>query len=157
MNSSSDTAMTKEEYLEGLGMPAPSFTHQRLIDRMKINFSNRFAKAAHHLLVGVDISDSPEIFPDLSLWQIVDKFDLIAPPRNPLLSIEITHTRQNDKYSENSIRKSFACVPTLQEAFLYNYTDNVWCRYKLSKSGIVKEQGQDYSSLLKIYLHTLLK
>ena len=156
-NCSFDTTMTKEEYLEGLGMPAPSFTHQRIINRININFVRRFPRSAHLMLLGVDVNSAPELFPDISFWQFVDKDDLNVPPQNPMLSIEITHTRQNGKYSENSILKAFASVPSLQEAFLYNYTDDVWYRYKRSNSNVVKVKGQDYSSILKIYLHTLLK
>ena len=148
--------MTKEEYLEGLGMPAPTLTHQKVVSRINNNFIKRFPELTNNFYPGMGISVSPELIPDLCLWQSGGR-RIDDDPQNPLLTIEITHTRQNDKYSENSIRKSFACIPTLQEAFLYNYADNVWCRYKMSKSGIVKEQGQDYSSLLKIYLHTLLK
>ena len=151
------TTMTKEEYLEGLGMPAPTFTHQFIINRINNNFVKRFPKSSYNFNCGMGICDNPEIIPDICLWEFVDKDNFETPPQNPLLEIEITHTKQNDKYSENSIKNAFKFVPSLQEAFLYNYTDKIWYRYKKINGQIIKEAKKDYSSILKCHLHTLLE
>ena len=151
-----NTTMTKEEYLEGLGMPAPTRTHQRIINRINNNFVKRFPSLSEHIYPGMGISEEPEIIPDICLWEFCSK-DIEDDPQNPLLEIEVTHTKQNDRYSENSIRNAFRYVASLKEAFMYNYTDKVWYRYKMINNQVVKEENQDYSSVLRIYLHTLLK
>ena len=84
------TTMTKEEYLEGLGMPAPTFTHQFIINRINNNFVKRFPKSSYNFNCGMGICDNPEIIPDICLWEFVDKDNFETPPQNPLLEIEIT-------------------------------------------------------------------
>ena len=75
MNSSSDTAMTKEEYLEGLGMPAPPFTHQLIINRLVYNFVRRFPNLSPNFCPGIAIHDNPKIIPDVCLSLSVGKYD----------------------------------------------------------------------------------
>ncbi|MCQ2210447.1 MAG: hypothetical protein MJZ34_09155 [Paludibacteraceae bacterium] len=78
-------------------------------------------------------------------------------PENPLVTIEITHTRKNDRYSEGVIRSSFVRYPSIQESFVYNFETDVWIRFSRTEDGVIKEADKDYSRVLECYMHTLLK
>jgi hypothetical protein len=77
---------------------------------------------------------------------------------DPILTIEITHTCRNDRYSNKTIRMSFDCFPSIAESFIYNYAENIWYRYYRDIDGeIYVEEDQDYSQVLGIHLGTLLE
>jgi len=74
-----------------------------------------------------------------------------------VLTIEITHTRRNDRYSNRTICMAFDCFPSIAESFIYNYAENIWYRYYRENDGkIYVEDDQDYSQVLGIHLGTLL-
>ena len=141
---------------QGLGMSAPTVTHQRVLGKMHINYLKKFGNDDNCLL-GVAVMDAPERIPDISIWENVYEVDGETFADNPLLTIEITHTTRNDKYSAKSIRETFAYLPTLREAFIYNYATNKWTRYRRTDKGVEKEDDKDHSQVLGIYLHTLVK
>jgi len=141
----------------GLGMVAPTRIHQRIIGRIHENIAASFPELKGNIIDGVAIMSDPEKVPDISLWRIVDDTDLLSEPQDPYMSIEITHTYSNDCYSNKSIRKTFECVPTLMESFIYNYEKDEWRRYSRSENGVEFEKGKDFSRTLGIYMHTLLK
>ena len=144
--------MKKEQVTQGLGMASPTHTHQKLIGQIHKRYAEKFSN--DQMLLGVAVVEEPERVPDISVWKHIGKGD---DDSDPLMTIEITHTMQNDRYSEKSIIETFLYVPTLEEAFIYNYTSEVWIRYRREKTGIVKENGKDYSRVMRLFLHTLLK
>ena len=144
--------MKKSRYSVGLGMAGPEYTHQDLCGNFYHNYLLRFKM--NNIFQGAIICDNPERIPDISIWGKV-KRGKKTEPSCPLLSVEFTHTRQNDKYSDESILETFQYLPTLQEAFIYNYALDKWTRYSRVKERIILEEGKDYSRVLKCYLHTL--
>ena len=79
-----------------------------------------------------------------------------AIAENPLLTIEITHTTRNDRYSERTIYTAFKHFSSIEESFIYNFSTDTWTRYRRTPKGVEMEDGKDYSSVLKCYLHTML-
>ena len=148
--------ITNEEY-SGLGMPAPTQTHQRIIQAIRDNFVKRYPRYAANMLVTVAVIDNPERVPDLSLWRYVDKNDLFADASEPILTIEITHNDINDKYSEESILETFKYIPTLQESFIFNYADNRWKRFSRQGDNHIVIEEKDYSRTLQCFMHSLVK
>lgn len=138
----------------GLGMaPANVQTHQMIQMRFTQNYLKRFGK---NILTETRLSERIWITPDISIWRDFDYHKMIA--KNPILSIEITHTRRNDRYSGKTILMSFDIIPSLLESFIYNFTDNTWLRYFRDTNGeIYKQENQDYSQVLRCHLHTLMK
>ncbi|MCQ2210378.1 MAG: hypothetical protein MJZ34_08810 [Paludibacteraceae bacterium] len=144
---------TQLQTAKGLGMPAPTQTHQKIVARIYKNYLKKFKK--ENMMMGVAVIEEPERIPDISIWKNMGGIKDDAT--NPLLTIEITHNSRNDLYSMTSIRETFDYLPTLCEAFVYNYTTDTWTRFRREKDEIVKEADQDYSQILRCYLHTLLK
>ena len=144
--------MKKNRYSVGLGMAGPEHTHQDLCLYFIINYLHKFRK--NNIFQATIMCDNPERIPDISIWAKV-KRGKKTEPSCPLLSVEFTHSRQNDKYSDESILETFQYLPTLQEVFIYNYALDKWIRYSREDKKIVCEDGKDYSRVLKCYLHTL--
>ena len=147
--------LMKEEkkFLQVLGMAAPTKKHQIILGRIYKNYLMKYE--SDHMLTDTAIVAEPERVPDISVWEYAG--DEEEDYKNPLLTIEITHTLKNDCYSAKSINETFQYVPSLHESFIYNYEKNQWTRYRREGNEIVKESDQDYSQVLKCYLHTLLK
>ena len=102
------------------------------------------------------LSDEILITPDISVWRMIDFKKGAA--EDPMLTIEITHTHRNDRYSNKTIRMAFDCFPSIAESFIYNYAENIWYRYYRDIDGeIYVEEDQDYSQVLGIHLGTLLE
>lgn len=138
----------------GLGMAPGNVTmHQMIQMRFTKNYLKRFG---NNILTETKLSSKIRITPDISIWGKIDFNRGIA--RNPILTIEITHTRQNDRYSDSTIRMAFDLFPSIMESFIYNYADDTWCRYFRGTDGEVHlEENKDYSKVLRCHLHTLLK
>ena len=108
----------------GLGMAPGNVTmHQMIQMRFTKNYLKRFG---NNILTETKLSSKIRITPDISIWEKIDFNRGIA--RNPILTIEITHTRQNDRYSDSTIRMAFDLFPSIMESFIYNYADNTWHR-----------------------------
>ena len=147
----------KERFVEfcGVGMAGSNvMQHQKIQTKILLNYSRIFGENA---LTETRLSDEVRITPDISIWE--NTFGISQrDPQNPLLTIEITHSMRNDRYSDRTICATFELFPTIREAFIYNYADDVWTRYRCNEKGeVIKEVGCDYSQLLDIDLHTLLK
>ncbi|MCQ2217861.1 MAG: hypothetical protein MJZ33_05180 [Paludibacteraceae bacterium] len=140
----------------GLGMAYNNhFTHQKIQSIICKNYLRKYDD--ENILIETKLSDDrPRICPDISIWGDAHMYEDIDP-ENPLLTIEITHTRKNDRYSEGVIRSSFVRYPSIQEAFVYNFETNVWTRFSRADDGVIKEEGKDQSRVLECFLHTLLK
>ena len=107
------------------------------------------------MLTETRLSDEVKITPDISVWGCVDLERDVC--ENPLLTIEITHSMRNERYSDRTICAAFELSPTVRESFIYNYADDVWTRYSCNAEGeVIKEVGCDYSQLLDIDLRRLL-
>lgn len=146
-------ALYQKEYYEGLCGTNNTYNHQGIQMRIALNYAAKTGKT--NILTETRLSDKIKITPDISIWE---KVSVGKNPINPLLSIEITHTTRNDRYSDETIQISFDTIPSLQEAFIYNYKEDSWTRYQRENNGCIsKEDGKDYSRLLRIYLKTLLK
>ncbi len=109
---------------------------------------------------GVDGPDDRVIEPDISYWGV-------RKPRkegegveldNLLLVIEIVHSKNNWDYSYQRVLDAFNFKETMQEGFIYNYENGKWWRLRRANDGSIRmEEDKDYSSVLKLYLHTLVK
>ena len=137
----------------GLGMPGPTCLHQYVVGCIFKNYLMKYD--GNHILMGVSVNKKPEIIPDLSVWE--EPVGQGKDPKNPLLIIEVTRTSRNDKYSDGSIRRAFEWVPSLQEAFIYNFTEEKWIRYRVEKEEVIKEENKDFSKILSCHLSTLVK
>ena len=138
----------------GLGMPANHNEHQFVGHMILINYVLKFG--IKNMCYEVKVVDYPERVPDLSVWAKPIRQKSIIKPEELILTIEITRTKQNDKYSTESILDVFDRVPTLNESFMYNYKRNIWTRFSRESDGIQIEEGKDYSRVLRCYMHTLL-
>ena len=138
----------------GLGMPPNDPEHQLIGYKISNNFCRKFRQC--YLVYEVSVTDFPERVPDLSLWRNIDNKNFNKQKNNLLLTIEMTHTPQNDSYSTESILDVFDRVPTLNESFMYNYKRNIWTRFSRESDGIRIEESKDYSRVLRCYMHTLL-
>ena len=138
----------------GLGMaPGNVMTHQKIQMRFVRNYLKRFGD---DILTETRLSSNIRITPDISIWQKLRYNNRLV--ECPILTIEITHTRQNDRYSDSTIRMAFDLFPSIMESFIYNYADNTWHRYFRGTDGEVHlEENKDYSQVLRCHLHTLLK
>ena len=136
-------------YLDGVNN---TFEHQMIQARIFRNYLKQFDDA---ILTETNLADDVRIVPDISIWgEYQYETKTIS---NPLLTIEITHSTRNNRYSKKAIEKSFSHVPSLQESFIYNYKKDQWTRYRRTDKGIEKDDGKDHSQVLEIFLHTLLK
>ena len=137
-----------------LGMPANDGYHQVVGRNIMLNYCRRFTKP--YIYYEVAIVSERERIPDLSFWSKKIEYGKKVDIKNLVLTIEITHTPQNDSYSTESILDVFDRVPTLTESFMYNYKRNIWTRFSRESDGIQIEEGKDYSRVLRCYMHTLL-
>ncbi len=152
-----------EQECQGLGMASPSRAH-RYIQRKIIGNYQRKNSWGESLKLqyeqAVDGPDGREIEPDISYWEsmkpthdedIVELDDL-------LLVIEIVHSKNNWEYSYQRVLDAFNFKETMQEGFIYNYKNGKWWRLRKDGDGdIYMEEDKDYSSVLRLYLHTLVR
>lgn len=154
-------AMYEKEYYESMcanndgsiGMATGNvLKHQIIQSNILVNCRKYF----DNVLSESRLSDEILITPDISVWRMIDFNKGVA--EDPMLTIEITHTRRNDRYSNRTICMAFDCFPSIVESFIYNYVENVWYRYYRDIDGkIYVEDDQDYSQVLEIHLGTLLE
>ncbi len=136
----------------GLGMAGGNvLKHQMIQMRIARNYLKRFDNA---ILTETRLSDDLRITPDISIWSKYNYKNGVA--ENPVLTIEITHSTRNDRYSEKTIYASFANFMSLKESFIYNYEQDRWIRYRSENGQVVRENDEDYSQVLHCHLHTLL-
>ena len=110
-------------------------------------------------VLGYDVSvcqGSRMRIPDVSVWEKFIEDDEQSCYSNLLTTIEITYTPFNERMAHASIAAIFEMSSSVRESFIYNYITQQWTRYSRTDKGIEKEDGKDYSSVLKSYLHTLL-
>ena len=153
---------SEQEY-HGLGMASPSRTHRHIQGNIIANYALRTSKRERERLQfeqAVEGPDGREIEPDISYWGSVKT----APDGDDvemedlLLVIEIVHSPKNWDYSYQRVRDAFNFEETMQEGFIYNYENGKWWRLRRDEYGdIYKEEGKDYSSVLGLYLHTLVR
>lgn len=153
---------SEQEY-HGLGMASPSHDHRDLQRKITGNFQKKTSwKESLKLQYeqAVDGPDDREIEPDISYW------GTRKPRRGKkgvklddlLLVIEIVHSKNNWDYSYLRILDAFNFKETMQEGFIYNYENGKWWRFRKANNGSIRmEEGKDYSSVLRLYLHTLVK
>lgn len=84
--------------------------------QIALKYAARFGKT--NILTETRLSDEIRITPDISIWE---KCRFGKQPKNPLLTIEITHNTRNDRYSEKNVYAVFKYFPSVQESFIYNY------------------------------------
>ena len=153
---------SEQEY-HGLGMASPSRTHRHIQGNIIGNYNRRTSKKEAQRLQfeqAVEGPDGREIEPDISYWGSVksthDGDDVEM--EDLLLVIEIVHSPKNWDYSYQRVVDAFNFEETMQEGFIYNYENGKWWRLRRDEYGdIYKEEGKDYSSVLGLYVHTLVK
>ena len=145
--------------LSGLGSHDNEWEHQSI--QSLVFFNLKFKFRGLNIFTETKLTNTPpRITPDISIWEINKRTKNRGKdesPGNPIFILEITHCPKNDEYSEGNIRKAFKRFPTIQEGFIYNYSDNLWIRFTNDNGDAIREENKDYSRVLKSYLHTLLK
>ena len=128
--------------------------HQYLVTRIIFNYYVKFSVS--NIFTNMTVKKNPERFPDISIWNKykgVYKYE----PEEPILTIELIRSNQNYRYSRNSIIETLQTIPSLNEAFIYNFILDSWTRFSIDTNGeIIEEKDKDYSRTLGIYMHTLL-
>ena len=144
--------MAKKNTTQGLGMANVIANHQYFVTRI---FGNYIKKFGFNIAPAITVKKHPERVPDIVIF---DEFTYDGEDTNkPILTIEITRTAQNDKYSRESIIETMQFVPSLNESFIYNFAKDTWTRFTYTTDGnIIEEKDKDYSRTLGIYMHTLL-
>ena len=146
--------MAKKNTTQGLGMANASKKHQCVISDILFNYRQKFNIPNIH--TNIAIKKHPERVPDISIW---NKYKGVYryEPEEPILTIELIRSNQNYQYSRNSIIETLQTIPSLNEAFIYNFILDSWTRFSIDTNGnIIEEKDKDYSRTLGIYLHTLL-
>ena len=153
---------SEQEYY-GLGMASPTHRHRRIQRKIIVNYAKRTSTREGERLQFEQAVEGPggrEIEPDISYWRSVkpttncDDDEL----EGLLLVIEIVHSPKNWDYSYQRVVDAFNFEETMQEGFIYNYENGKWWRLRRDEYGdIYKEEGKDYSSVLGLYLHTLVR
>ena len=153
---------SEQEY-HGLGMASPSRDHRHIEANIILNYFQRTSREEAKRLQFEQAVEGPggrEIEPDISYWRT------FKPRRGKkgvklvdlLLVIEIVHTKNNWEYSYQRVLDAFNFKETMQEGFIYNYENDKWWRFRKANNGSIRmEEGKDYSSVLRLYLHTLVK
>ena len=136
-----------------LGMAWASNPHQDKAINMVKSFFAAFPKhinMIHHECKAT--TDANSRVPDLSFWQTHQKngvtvYDTLR------IAVELTHNKENTKYSEKSIADMFRQAPTLGEAFIFNYEEGTWMR----RTRYTKWRSDSFSKLLGLDLAILTK
>ncbi len=105
-------------------------------------------------------ADGREIEPDISYWGIVrprkDKKSMKLD--DLLLVIEIVRSNKDWVYSCWRLRNAFEFKTSMTEGFIYNYEKDQWWRFRRDSDGeLYMEEDKDYSRVLGLYLHTLVR
>ena len=152
---------SEQEY-HGLGMASPSRAHRHIQGNIIANYALRTSKRERERLQfeqAVEGPDGREIEPDISYWGSVNPTpDDDDELEDLLLVIEIVHSQKNWDYSYQRVVDAFNFEETMQEGFIYNYENGKWWRLRRDEYGDINtEEGKDYSSVLGLYLHTLVR
>ncbi len=158
-----DKDRNPEEDYNGLGMASPTHIHRFIQRKIVGNYQKKSSWRESIKLLYEQAVDGPngrEIEPDISYWGSVvetpegDDVEL----DNLLLVIEVVHTKDNWNYSRDRILDAFDFKETMTEGFIYDYEKKQWWRFRRDSDGeIYMEENKDYSSVLGLYLHTLVK
>ncbi len=153
---------SEEEYY-GLGMASPTHIHRTIQKKIIINYLLKTSLQESDKIYFEQAVDGPngrEIEPDISYWGTVEE----TPGGNNielddlLLVIEIVHSQKNWDYSRNRIIDAFDFKETMLEGFIYDYEKVKWWRFRRDSDGeIYMEEDKDYSRVLGLYLHTLVR
>lgn len=111
-----------------------------------------------NILYRVAVMKNPERIPHLSVWgnAYLDKKNFNKEPDELWLTIIVTHSKQTDRYAENSINDMLSHINTLQESFVYNHVTDIWTKYSRDNNGnIKKEIGNENSIVLNSCMREL--
>ncbi len=136
-----------------LGMAWASNPHQDTAIKIVKNFFVGFPE--HINMINHErkaTSDANSKVPDISFWSTHEEngetvYDYLR------IALELTHSKKNTKYSEKSIAMMFRQVPTLGEAFIFNYEEGTWMR----RTRYTKWKSGSFSKLLGLDLDILTK
>ncbi len=139
------------------------YTHNDLLRRIIVVYSMRKShKEAMKLQLKqiVESADGREIEPDISYWG----FRRPRKGKKPLklddlqLVIEIVRSNKDWVYSCWRLRNAFEFKTSMTEGFIYNYEKDQWWRFRRDSDGeLYMEEDKDYSRVLGLYLHTLVR
>ncbi len=158
-----DKDRNPEEEYNGLGMASPTQDHRHIQKKIILNYSRKTSMHESDKIQFEQAVKGPngrEIEPDISYW------GQFKPRRgnqgvtldNLLLVIEIVHTQDNWNYSHDRILDAFDFKETMIEGFIYDYEKDQWWRFRRgSDEEIYMEEDKDYSRVLGLYLHTLVR
>ncbi len=158
-----DKDRNPEEEYNGLGMASPTHIHRFIQRKIVGNYQKKSSWRESIKLLYEQAVDGPngrEIEPDISYWGTVEE----TPGGNNielddlLLVIEIVHSQKNWDYSHDRILDAFDFKETMLEGFIYDYEKVKWWRFRRgSDEEIYMEEDKDYSRVLGLYLHTLVR
>lgn len=147
--------MTKPS-ADGIGMAAQNTLEHQVLQRTILfnlwkshhTFENRLATETNILSNDSKIKRAP----DISFWKSLrmDKRKDKVIGKDPLMTIEITHSYKSFTYSERSIMEAFSLVESIRESFIYDYKTKEWTRYRRMPDGEIKKyEKSSYSEVIK--------
>lgn len=146
-----------------LKKPPHRHTHNYIIRNVIVNYLRKTNWEKPYRLQfkqHVKNADGKVIEPDISYWGIVKLYQGGKRIKidNLLLVVEITDSSDDWRVSYERVLAAFNFKETMQEGFIYNYENGKWWRLRRANDGSIRmEEDKDYSSVLKLYLHTLVK
>lgn len=105
-----------------LGMPGATRTHQETISDFVVNFNTSKYKAKYKAIVTAEVAGTNSRQPDITIYNRDEDGDV----QDPIVVVEIIHTQRNRYYSLGAISDAFAKAPTIKEAFMYDYENDLW-------------------------------
>ncbi len=135
-------------YFGGIGIL--TVDHQVCVSAFVNNLINKFSALSDFVFqdVEVDSVGGKHRKPDISLWRVQERAmygDSTPCLSEPLMVVEIVHTSSNVSYSARSVLDMLKANPSIQEAFIYNFTKRTWRRYTRSLVSQT-EKGYEESS-----------
>lgn len=140
----------------GLGMSAPSDEHQVSSSEIILNFYERFGISA--VAPAIAAMKKPERIPDLVFCRLGTNLIKIDKNKDIVMTIELVKNKRNYDASLNSIELTFKLIPSLREAFLYNFRSTKWTRVTYDKtSGLIRQEpDNDFTEYFGFHLNTLV-
>lgn len=151
-----ETMTNENEGYFGLGMSAPSDTHQVLSDEILRSFFERFGIVTGASAIAV--TKKPERIPDITFCRIGTNLNKINKRKDIIMTIELVGNSKNYNASLDSIGITFKQIPSLKESFIYNYKTKIWTRITMdpNNGSLKQEEENDFTISFGIHLNSLL-
>ena len=146
---------------KGLGMGAPSKSHQRIVARVIRKLTLKVSEAYENnfaLDTTLDVdwkNGEKKIRPDIAFYKYGGDQDGKDILKDVLFVMEIVNNA-GVKYSVGRIKGIFNREPSLKEGFLYNFEKETWTRFT-KKDGKIVPESTTYSLTFKCDIASVVK